>query len=226
VGNATEAVAVVQQEIQRSITPPLTVSIDVQKSGGKDVVRITVPKSPKPPYVLDSWKIYLRHESETSMAMREEIIKLVQSTLTPAERPESPAESPPREAEPVDEIPVMIAPPKTGVEIVQSGERNGVLYHSMRDLRNNNVVHNVSRASARRLWRYAITQREDHPVQETDVVWQGDIGFWKSYKRAGVQRYNLVQRDAAGNLRVYYGVTEEGIHGPWKTLLEEQTKQK
>jgi len=25
-----------------------------------------------------------------------------------------------------------------------------------------------------------------------------------------------VQRDAEGQLHVYYGVTEEGIHGPWR----------
>jgi hypothetical protein len=85
------------------------------------------------------------------------------------------------------------------------------------------VVHNVSRSSARRLWRYAIAEREEHPATDADVVWQGDIGYWKTYKRGGVQqRYNLVQRDAAGNLHVYYGVTEDGVHGPWKVLVEEQ----
>jgi len=225
VTNAQEAVTVLQQEIQRNITPPLAVSIDVQKSGGQDVVRVTVPKGPEPPYVLDAWRIYLRHESETSMAMRDEIVKLVQSTVpTPRARPAAPVKAPSEKAEPVDAASVSITPPKTGVEIVQSEERNGVLYHAMCDLRNNNVVHNVSRASSRRLWRYAITQREDQPVQEADVTWQGDVGFWKAYKRGGVQRYNLVQRDAAGNLRVYYGVTEEGIHGPWKDLVEKQTK--
>jgi len=221
---ATEAVAMLQQEIQRNITPPLDVNIDVQKSEGKDIVRVTVPKGTSPPYVLDAWKIYLRHESETNMAMRDEIVKLVQSTLAPV-REEPVRPTPPSAAvEPAREPPVAIEPPKTGVEIVQTEERDGVLYHAMRDLRNNSVVHNVSRASARRLWRYAITEREDNPVRGEDVVWQGDIGFWKAYKRAGVRRYNLVQRDAAGNLRVYYGVTEEGIHGPWKDVVEAQAK--
>ncbi|MBU1878813.1 MAG: ATP-binding protein, partial [Chloroflexi bacterium] len=218
VENATEAVSMLQQELQRSITPPLTVSIDVQKSEGKDIVRVTVPKGPEPPYVIDAWKIYLRQESETSLAMRDEIVKLVQSTLpktpSPVERqPEAPA--PPA---------VLVAPPKTGVEIVRSEDRDGKLYHSMRDLRNNSVVHNVSRASARRLWRYAITLLEDSPVQADQVTWQGDVGFWKAHKSGGMQRYNLVQRDAAGDMRVYYGVTEDGIHGPWKDLVEGQSK--
>jgi len=224
VEEAPQAVAALQQEIQRNITPPLEVTIDIQKSEGKDIVRLTVPKGPNPPYVLDAWKIYLRHESETSLALRDEIVKLVQSTMPPPparEEPPVPAPSlPPPSSSP--EGPT-IEPPKTGVEIVQSEERDGVLYHTMRDLRNNSTVRNVSRASARRLWRYAIAEREDNPVREEDVVWQGDIGFWKAYKRAGVRRYNLVQRDPAGNLRVYYGVTEEGIHGPWKDVVEGQS---
>ncbi len=225
VENASEAITLLQQEIQRNITPPLDVTIDVQKSEGKDIVRLAVPKGPSPPYVLDAWKIYLRHESETSMAMRDEIVKLIQGTLAPArEEPAEPAAPPVPVAEPVAEAPSAVDPPKTGVEIVQTEERDGVLYHTMRDLRNNSVVRNVSRASARRLWRYAIAEREDNPVRVEDVVWQGDIGFWKAYKRAGVRRYNLVQRDAAGNLRVYYGVTEEGIHGPWKGLVESQAR--
>jgi len=33
-------------------------------------------------------------------------------------------------------------------------------------------------------------------------------------------RYDFVQRDSEGQLHVYYGVTEEGIHGPWREFLE------
>jgi len=225
VEEAPQAVAALQQEIQRNITPPLDVTIDIQKSEGKDIVRLTVPKGPNPPYVLDAWKIYLRHESETSLALRDEIVKLVQSTMPPPPaREEPPAPAPSLTTPSSSSEGPTIEPPKTGVEIVQSEERDGVLYHTMRDLRNNSMVRNVSRASARRLWRYAIAERGDNPVREEDVVWQGDIGFWKAYKRAGVRRYNLVQRDPAGNLRVYYGVTEEGIHGPWKDVVEGQSK--
>jgi|GEM_PF-2001020 len=39
-------------------------------------------------------------------------------------------------------------------------------------------------------------------------------------RRAGKARYDFVQRDAEGQLHVYYGVTEEGIHGPWREFLE------
>jgi hypothetical protein len=90
----------------------------------------------------------------------------------------------------------------------------------MKDLRNGNEVRNVSRSSARRLWQYAITQKEQHPVQADEVTWQGDIGLWKKTQRAGKVRYDFVQRDAAGRLHVYYGVTEDGIHGPWREFLD------
>ncbi len=72
--------------------------------------------------------------------------------------------------------------PRTGVEIVDSSEREGVIYHSMRDLRNLKVVHNVTRDSARALWRYAITQKEQHEFSADDVSWVNGRGFWKAYK--------------------------------------------
>jgi hypothetical protein len=34
----------------------------------------------------------------------------------------------------------------------------------------------------------------------------------------GITRYDLVQRTADG-LRVYYGVTEDGIHGEWRRVV-------
>ena len=95
------------------------------------------------------------------------------------------------------------------MEIIGSEQRKGVMYHMMRDLRNGNVVKNVTRSSARRLWHYAISEHESSPVQPEQVQWRGDIGLWKRYKRGGM-RHDLVQR-ANGELRVYYGVTYDGM---------------
>jgi hypothetical protein len=106
------------------------------------------------------------------------------------------------------------------VEIIGSEQRKGVMYHVMRDLRNGNVVKNVTRSSARRLWHYAITEKESNPVQPDKVEWRGDIGLWKRYKRGGTVRYDLVQR-VNGELRVYYGVTDDGMHGPWQVFAGE-----
>jgi hypothetical protein len=94
----------------------------------------------------------------------------------------------------------------------------------MRDLRNGNVVKNVTRKSARRLWHYAITQAEDNPVDPNKIEWHGGIGLLKRREYAGRVRYDLVQQgnDKRGpqqSVRVYYGVTEDGIHGEWAHLV-------
>jgi hypothetical protein len=129
----------------------------------------------------------------------------------------------PAPAAPVAEGPALYAePPRTGVEILDVENRDGVLTYTVRDLRNGSVVHNVTRFSARHLWKYAIAEREDNPVNEAEVSWLGNLGLWKTYKRAGAKRYNLVQRDTAGQLHVYYGVTEDGIHNDWRNFLENE----
>ena len=97
--------------------------------------------------------------------------------------------------------------------------RKGKHFYSLRDLRNGNIVHNVTRKSARKLWQYALTEHETNAVDTNRVDWYGDIGVWKKYKRGGQMRYDLVQRGPDQTLHVYYGVTEDGIHGPWQRLF-------
>lgn len=111
--------------------------------------------------------------------------------------------------------------PQIGVEIVDSEERNGQQYHSICDLRNGNVVKNVTRKGARKLWSYAIEQSEDHPLDPDKVTWKGDIGLIKVEKRARKMRYDLALREN-GNIRVFYGVTEDGMDGRWATFLQEE----
>lgn len=107
--------------------------------------------------------------------------------------------------------------PRTGVEIIGTETRKGEQHHIMRDLRNGTIVKNVTRSSARRLWQYAIIERESNPVDPNRVRWAGDVGLIKRYRRGSVVRYDLVQRDSAnnGSLRVFYGVTDEGLNGAW-----------
>ena len=216
--NPKEAIAILRAEIERKIIPPLEVTIDVQQTEGKKVVRLAVPRGDDPPYAIEGSKIYVRQETETNLAVRDEIVQLVKRALRPAPPPEEKA--PAKEETTVEVEPSVVEPPKTGVEVTETVERKGTLYHTMKDLRNGNEVRNVSRSSARRLWQYAITQKEQHPVQVDQVNWRGDIGLWKKKQRAGKVRYDFVQRDAASQLHVYYGVTEDGIHGPWREFLE------
>jgi hypothetical protein len=199
-------VGTLQEEIERRITPPLEVTVDVQSTQGVKVVRLVVPRGEDPPYAIDDSKIYVRSEAETHRAVRDEIVSLVRrAQVVPA-------------AVTVEGRVGRIEPPRTGVEIVETEERKGTLYHTMRDLRNGNEVKNVTRKSARRLWHYAITQAEEHPVDASQVEWHGDIGLLRRRKHAGRARYDLVQREN-GKLRVYYGVTEDGIHEHWARVV-------
>nr|HID13607.1 PHP domain-containing protein [Anaerolineae bacterium] len=206
VSDPSRVVKTLQAEIERRITPPLEVTVDVQETQGVKVVRVVVPRGDDPPYAIDDNKIYVRSEAETNLAVRDEIVNLVERARA------GPV------VMPVEEPVGRIEPPRTGVEIVETQERRGTLYHTMRDLRNGNVVKNVTRQSARRLWHYAITQAEEHPVDAGKVEWRGDIGLLKRREHAGRARYDLVQRED-GKLRVYYGVTEDGIHGEWARLV-------
>jgi hypothetical protein len=112
------------------------------------------------------------------------------------------------------------SPPRTGVEVVGVEERNGSKYYTVRDLRNGNVVKNVTKTSARRLWHYAITQYAKYPgdLSQVDINWQGDLGLVTKKKQGKGYRYDFVQRTPAG-VRYYFGVTDDGIHGPWEKLV-------
>ena len=217
-----EVAGALRAEIQRKVTPPVEVVIDTLESQGKKVVRVSVPRGADIPYSVEGTQIYVRHESETSLAMRDEIMQLVRRTLGEKAPPPPAPVVAPLEAAPVEEEEPLfgIAPPRTGVEIVESEERKGTIYHSLKDMRNGNLVTNVSRKSARRLWRSAITQHEEAPVAGDKINWIGDIGLWKVYGSGGRKRYNLVQRDRTGRVHYYYGVSEDGFHSEWRQFLE------
>ncbi len=231
VANIPEATEMLRTEIESKITPPLEVEIDALETQGKSVMRLQVPRGDDPPYAIDDNKIYVRDEAETDLAVRDEIVQLVMQKLAqPGGIPQAapsplitPVEAPPP-AQP--EVPPAVGssgiePPRTGVEILVTEQRKGVKYHMMRDLRNGNVVKNVSRGSARRLWHYAITEKESNPVPPDKIEWHGDIGLLKRYKRGGATHYDLVQREN-GELRIYYGVTYDGMHGPWQVFAGEE----
>lgn len=258
--NKTEAVTGIQsapkaaeellEAIGRMISPALTVEVDVLETGGKSIIRAQVPRGVERPYAIDEYKIYVRDENETTLAVRDEIVSLVRQglqhqgevlsppPLTPEQR-QAPTSTPDADADADDDEQAAIitaelpaAPrdddntndgnaPRAGVEIIGTEQRNGTIYHIMRDMRNGNIVNNVTKESARRLWHYAIKQQESNPVKEAKVTWatEGDIGLWRSYRRGNDVRYDLVLREGE-RLRVFYGVSEAGMDGRWQQFLE------
>jgi hypothetical protein len=116
--------------------------------------------------------------------------------------------------------PVDLDPPKTGVEIVSVNNRGGQNYYTVRDLRNGNQVKNVTLKSSRRLWHYAISQYAKLPknIDTLKISWQDDLGLVTSKKRGNYTSYDMIQRTKDG-YRHYYGVTDDGIHGSWESLI-------
>ncbi len=112
--------------------------------------------------------------------------------------------------------------PQIGVEIVATEDRNGNQFHSIHDLRNGHVIHNVTRKGARKLWSYAIQQHEDNAVSHSAIKWEGKLGLVHTERRAGKVRYDLALRTEDGKVRIFYGVTEDGMEGSWATFVQDE----
>ena len=228
VSSAEQAIGQLEKEIEKRISPPLNCTIDAHSLGGKQIVRVLVPRGDDPPYAVDDNKIYLRSETETGLAVRDEIVEMVlrgqRETSLVASPSKSPAVSPMEISE--DTAPEKHSEthhethPRIGVEIVSVEDRGGVPYFTVRDLRNGNVVKNVTQKSARKLWHQAITSFSELPadLSQARIQWQGDLGVLQQHKRGKSVYYDLVQRTPEG-YRTYFGVTEDGIHGAWKQLV-------
>jgi hypothetical protein len=219
-----QAIAQLEKEIGNRISPHLHCTIYAHETGNKTILRVLVPRGEDPPYVVDDYKIYVRAESETSQAMRDEIVGLVQRGTSDSLQRASKAED--IDAEKVEKPAALPAEeevnlaPRTGVEVVRVEERDGGSFYTVRDLRNGNVVKNVTLKSARRLWHYALTQYASLPsnLEKAEIQWQGDFGLLHQGKQGKRPNYDLVQRTPQGYL-YYFGVTDDGIHGPWKQLV-------
>jgi PHP family Zn ribbon phosphoesterase len=223
-----QAIQQLEKEFNNRISPELSVNLDAYDIGGKKIIRVLIPRGDDPPYAVDDNKIYIRSEAETGLAVRDEIVGLVLRSQRQAPVQSEQAE---KVAQSLNETQVEALAvenhqelaPRTGVEVVSVDERKGVKYYAMRDLRNGEVVKNVTLNSARRLWHYAITsyaKLPDTPAQ-LKVQWQGNFGLIRKQKHGSGFRYDFVQRDQE-RFRYYFGVTEDGIHGPWMALLGQE----
>jgi hypothetical protein len=235
--------AQVQQELQQALAerlaPPLELKYEVVQSDNAKVLRISVSEGEDKPYCLDGSKFYVRNDAETDLAVRDEIVALVLESVngdgSGAPRSSSNGSGGggrrPRTAQPqavAKDAPATPPPsgdpfylPQMGVELVSSETRSGINYYVVRDMRNGRTVSNVTRRGARKLWNYAIAQAEDQPVDANKVQWKGNAALLRSDKRAGKVRYDLALREN-GSVRVFYGVTEDGMEGQWAQFVEEE----
>jgi PHP family Zn ribbon phosphoesterase len=240
VKNPNQAIKQIEQEISKGISPALRCTVDSQSSSGKSVLRVLVPRGDDPPYAVDDNKIYIRSEAETGLAVRDEIVRLASGTAKSVEfEPPKPQKEskdgkktrrgkPQPQAKPQrPEVPAKAeSAPRTGVEVISREQRDGVAYYTVRDLRNGMVVNNVTEKSARKLWHYAITEFAALPsdYQQLKAEWRGDFGLLKQNSQHKQTRFDFVQR-VDGNVRYYFGVTEDGIHGDWRQFVAGEEQQ-
>lgn len=230
VPNAEAVQKQLEKEVASRISPPLHINIDVQKYKGAQILRILIPRGDETPYAVDENKIYIREEDETNIAVRDEIVNLVLKTqpikptvVLPVPPPLPTAAEKP--AEPIrTELPVAEpnTDPRTGVEVFEPVKRNGKFFYTVRDLRNGNIVKNVTQASARRLWNYAITKHAElaASIEKAGINWQGDYGLLRLYDQGKSLHFDFVQKTPEG-YRFFFGVTPDGIHGPWKVFSQD-----
>jgi len=73
-----EVVRGLRDAVARSIVPRLDVTADVENVMGKAVVVVRVPKGPETPYTTEAGQVFVRQNGETVIALRDEIVQLVQ----------------------------------------------------------------------------------------------------------------------------------------------------
>jgi hypothetical protein len=222
-----KAIESLYSAITNRFTPDPEVQIDRLPSQGKQIVRITVQPGQDLPYAIDTNRFYVRDESETSLAVRDEIVQLVERRMNnevpePITVPMPPPGILPLPMEEAREEETAEIPnaPRTGVEIVSSQKRKGTYYHSVRDLRNGNIIKNVTRSSARKLWHYAITQVEAGMPKEKDIKWHNGMAVLDVRRKDDHTWYDLALRDG-NDLHIYYGVTDSGLNERWQALVEQ-----
>jgi len=231
ISDPENAISQLDKEINNRISPPLRTAIDLQDFTNKKIIRVLVPRGENPPYAVDDNKIYVRDEAETGLAVRDEIVSLVLrgnqtlplvSTNLPISDKSPETRTTSTSSHNIEETIPFDVSPKTGVEVLPNEERDGTRFYSMRDLRNGNIVKNVTRASARKLWHYAITEYAEigDKIDQVSIQWQGNYGLLNKYMQGNNTHYDLIQKTATG-YRFFFGVTLDGIHGPWKALTGE-----
>ena len=217
-----DAIDRLQTVVSNRFTPEPNIHIDNLPSQGVQIVRVTVQPGQDKPYAIDDNLFYIRDDTETSLAVRDEIVRLVDNTN------EQTAESVPEILPPLPPIgqlqahksPSAVAePPRTGVEIVESEKRKGTYYHTVRDLRNGSLIKNVTRSSARKLWHYAITKVESGTPKLSDISWKGNIAVLDVRKKNDNVWYDLAMRDN-DTVHFFYGVTDSGLDENWLSLIE------
>jgi hypothetical protein len=225
------------EAIKELVEPSISAEIEPIIYEGKSILSVKVEPGNERPYALATGDIPVRRGDQTSPARRAEIVRMVRGesiapardeTPQPETRPEpsrqdrTTAKSRPTRS-PRTEKQVESGPriaPRNGVEIVEVQDQDGEAHYTMRDLRNDQITRNVTAATARSLWAQAIREYEKGAPPADRVTWHGDLGYWKTIRISnGERRYHLAARGSDDQIRLFFGVSEEGLDDRWKAVL-------
>ncbi|MCA9936014.1 MAG: putative DNA binding domain-containing protein [Anaerolineales bacterium] len=221
-----KAIERLETAVSNHFSPEPNIQLDSLPSQGKRIVRVIVQPGTEVPYAIDQNRFYIRDDSGTNLAVRDEIVQLIHKGLgatgetavvapaiIPPPIPAIPQPKPANES--VSEI------PRTGVEIASSEKRDGAIYHTVRDLRNGSLIKNVTKSSARKLWRYAITQTESGAIKPDKLRWYGNKALVDRRQKGDNVWYDLAMRDPDKNIHIYFGVTDSGLDEEWLPVVGE-----
>jgi Putative DNA-binding domain len=238
-----------RQQILSEITPPLEVTIDVIDSGGKSILAVRVPEGIAKPYALAPGNIYIRRDGLSEIASRDEIVQMVRASGTSVptarsrrNRPQdqklrreiptasasdsdgsaSQSVQPPAQDLPQEHADLTDAyevTPGSGVEIVSVESDGDTQRMTIRDLRHRRLITRVNPDETRGIWREAIEEWRSHSPEMGDFRWKGKFGVLKDRNSSDQNgRLTLAWR-SDGSIRVFYAVNEDGLKGPWKSLV-------
>ncbi len=241
VRNIDGAVARLQDAISKHLNPEPIVSIDSVTTRGQPVVRVVVAPGTDLPYAIDQNRFYIRDEAESNLAVRDEIVQLFERRIRlqqeqdevnyetlyrkpagvtlPLPASQAAATGQPS-ADQAGAARQATTAPRTGVEVVSSETRQGTTYHTLRDLRNGNLIKNVTRSSARKLWHYAISQVEAGQPDKRKIKWQGNKALLNVRRKDNHAWYDLAMKEN-GQTHVYFGVTDSGLNDDWLRFIEQ-----
>jgi len=176
-------------------------------------------KGDNAPYALNGVEVYIRQEAETSRALRDEIVQLVRRAMGVVATPQKAAAAPPM---PVAAGEGLVAPPR------RVSSRGG---HRARR-------HQVLRAP-RPAQRQCRAERDPHlgarvcgampslNMRHGPCRWirsngwaTSDCGRRSAAPDASFTTFCSAAND--GRLHLYYGVTDDGVHGEWRQFVEQR----
>ncbi len=200
-----------RQSVANNLSQQPFLSLELMSYEGRDVVRVEVKSDNLPPYLSHEGVIYVRRDNQTVQANRSEIMQLCRRALA------EDGQLKPEDGEDLDL-------PRSGVEIVDEQQRDGIWFYEVRDLR---TTAGVTRDKAQGLWAYAISRHDDLREKRIDlysqVRWHGRVGVWRAYRQGNRIKYDLVHRDANGVINhVFYGVSDWGLGDDWSNFLIER----